>query len=372
MQQTATNRHHTIETSAPFDAIAQASIDATTEHLNSNHADTVLLLARYLHPDAVVAEIGVVTRLAATLLVRSGSHTAHEVPLLFPAEVVESHEVQQHLLATLAAARSAAGTDEPLTSLEQEMQATASLRTVHGTIVSVRRLVPGLLEVTLGGFTDYPLNGGDEFVYVMISPAPGGIAPTYGMDDYRHQADDDPVRGAYYTVRRARPALGEVDLWVVEHDHPGSVAAWMMQASPGDPVALWGPRRGYQPPEDVQHMLLVADETGLAAVAALLDTLPADRRATAVLECADAQHRPTLPAHPGLEVVWVDRGDDAPGRTNRLLAAVESLAVAGAPDAAFGAGESRHISAVRRHVRDAFAVAATRVLMTGYWRHGGD
>ncbi len=247
-----------------------------------------------------------------------------------------------------------------------------SLRTVHGSIVSVRRLVPGLLEVTLGGFAGYPLEGGDEFVYVMISHAPRGISPTYDMDDYRNQAADDPVQGAYYTVRRARPALGEVDLWVVEHDHPGSVAAWMMQASPGDPVALWGPRRGYHGQADAQHLLLVADETGLAAVAALLDTLPADRRATAVLECVDAHHRPALPGHPGLETIWVDRGDDAPGRTNRLLAAVQSLAAASAPDAAFGAGESRHISAVRRHVRDVLAVPAARVLMTGYWRHGGD
>ena len=247
-----------------------------------------------------------------------------------------------------------------------------SLPTVHGSIVAVRRLVPGLLEVTLGGFADCPLEGGDEFVYVMISPAPGGISPTYGMDDFRDQAADDPVRGAYYTVRRSRPALGEIDLWVVEHDHPGSVAAWMMQAAPGDPVALWGPRRGYEVPEDAWHLLLVADETGFAAVVALLDTLPADHRATAVLECADASRRPALPDHPGLEVIWVDRGDDAPGRANRLLTAVESLSVAPAPDAAFGAGESRHISAVRRHVRSEFAVPAARMLMTGYWRRGGD
>ena len=153
--------------------------------------------------------------------------------------------------------------------------------------------------MTLAGFDDYPLQGGDEFVYAMISHADGGISPAYDMSDYRDQADDDPVRGAYYTIRRARPAVGEIDLWVVEHDHPGTVASWMMSASHGDSVALWGPRRGFQVPNDSRHVLFVADETGLAAVAALLEVLPADLRATAILECVDAGHRPADAGAPG-------------------------------------------------------------------------
>jgi NADPH-dependent ferric siderophore reductase len=358
--------NNTIDRAVPFSPAVQAAIDATVDHLNDNHADTVLLLARHLRPDAVDAEIATVDRLAATFVVRDRLQASHAVPLVFPAPVGEAHEVQEHLLAALTEARAAADPAEPLTSLEREMQVTASLTTVHGRVVSIGRLAPNLLEVTLGGFADYPLEGGDEFVYVMVSHEPGGISAGYRMDDYRDQAADDAVRGAYYTVRRWRPAVGEIDLWVVEHDHPGSVAAWMMQASSGDPIALWGPRRGFRVPDDAQHLLLAADETGFAAVAAVLGVLPVDRRATAVLECIDADHRPPTPGHPGLEVIWVDRGGDAPGLRNRLLDAVTSLTLV--PDAAFGAGESRQISAVRRHVRQAFGVPAARVLMTGYWR----
>jgi NADPH-dependent ferric siderophore reductase len=360
---------HTIDPTMPFGAAAQAAVDATIDHLNDNHPDTVLLVARHLRPDAVDvvdAEIAMVDRLAATFVTRDRSQTSHEVQLLFPAPVVEAHEVQEHLLAALAGARAAADPAEPLTSLEREIQVTASLPTVHGRVVSVSRLAPNLLEVTLGGFVGYPLEGGDEFVYVMVSHEPGGISAGYGTDDYRDQAADDLVRGAYYTVRRSRPEVGEIDLWVVEHDHPGSVAAWMMQASSGDPVALWGPRRGFRVADDAMHVLLVADETGFAAVAAVLDALPADRRASVVLECVDADHRPVLPDHPGLEVIWVDRGDDAPGLRNRLLETVMSISIV--VDAAFGAGESRQISAVRRHVRGVLGVPASRVLMTGYWR----
>jgi NADPH-dependent ferric siderophore reductase len=248
-----------------------------------------------------------------------------------------------------------------------ELPRTAELTTLHGHVQAVSRLSPNLLAVTLGGFVGYPLEGGDEFVYVLVSHEPGGISPAYDMDDYRNQADDDPVRGAYYTVRASRPAVGEIDLWVVEHDHPGSVAAWMMQASPGDPLALWGPRRGFRVPDDSRHLLLVADETGFAAVAALLDALPADRGATAVLESVDADHRPSMPDHPGLDLFWIDRCGE-PLRS-RLLDTVRSItSVTSVPDAVFGAGESREISAVRRHVCRVLGVPKSRVGMTGYWR----
>ena len=351
------------------DATAAAAVEATLDHLNEHHADTVLFVARHLSPGAVDAALVRVDRTAAVFGVRDGVEL-REVRLVFPAPIEAAHELQAHFFATLASARAAVSADEPLTSLEREMQATASLRTVHGRVSGVERVVPGLLQVTLAGFDDYPLQGGDEFVYTMISHADGGIPPTYDMSDYRDQGDDDPVRGAYYTVRRARPAVGEVDLWVVEHDHPGTVAAWMTSASPGDPVALWGPRHGFRLPDDARHVLFVADETGLAAVAALLEELPSDRRATAILECVDADHRPPMPQHPGLEIVWVDRGDEVPGVTNRLLGAVAASITADddAPDTAFGAAESRHVSAVRRHLRQALGMPAARVLMTGYWR----
>ncbi|MCB1002091.1 MAG: SIP domain-containing protein [Acidimicrobiales bacterium] len=354
--------------SALDDATA-AAIEATLDHLNDNHADTVLFVARHLAPGVDDAEVVRVDRTAAVFAVRDAGTTS-EVRLEFPRPIDAAHEVQGHFFATLAAARAEAPADAALTSLEREMQLTATLRTVHGRVSAIERIAPALLQVTLTGFDDYPLHGGDEFVYTMISHAPGGIPTTYDMSDYRDQADDDPVRGAYYTVRRARPEAGEIDMWVVEHDHPGTVAAWMMAATPGDPVALWGPRHGFQLPDDARHVLFVADETGLAAVAALVEVLPTDRRATAILECVDAAHRPPMPAHPGLEIVWVDRGAEAPGVTNRLLGTVAATVTPGdgAPDAAFGAAESRQVSAVRRHLRQTLGMPATRVQMTGYWR----
>jgi NADPH-dependent ferric siderophore reductase len=257
--------------------------------------------------------------------------------------------------------------DERTTTVESTTDEEHGWSTVHGRVDAVRRITPTLVQVTLAGFHGYPLVGGDEFVYAMVSHAPGGVAPDYGIDDVRAARADDPVRGAYYTVRRSRPERGEIDIWAVVHGHEGSVSAWMAAAEPGAPVALWGPRRGYQLPPDARHVLFVADESGLAAVAALVDGLTPDRRATAVLECVDADHRPPMPDHRGLTVHWVDRGADEPGAVNHLLAAVVEHVPAG-PDTAFGAAESHHISAVRRQVQATLGIASSRVLMTGYWR----
>jgi NADPH-dependent ferric siderophore reductase len=183
--------------------------------------------------------------------------------------------------------------------------------TVHGRVSAVEQVRRGLLQVTLAGFGDVVLEGGDEFVYVMVAHDEGSVAGEDATGDRRGQADGGPVRGAYYTVRRARPEVGEIDLWVVEHDHPGSVGAWMMAAGPGAPLALRGPRRGFQVPDDADHVLFVADETGLAAVAALVEVLPPGRTATAVLESRSPECRPVMPGHPGLGIVWVDRGGGA-------------------------------------------------------------
>lgn len=351
--------------SGTFDAETRTHIEGVRDHLNGNHADTVLLLVRHLEPDAVDAELGVVDPHGAEFAVRSADGARSTVRLDFPTPAEGAHDVQAHLLAALAQARAASDPSVPLTSLEAELQVTASLRTVHARVRRSHRLTSSLWEVTVEGLGDYPLSGGDEFVYVMISHEPEGIDPEYDMDDYRNQAEGDPVRGAYYTVRRSRP--GEVDLWVVEHDHPGTVAEWMRTAGPGAPLALWGPRPGFGVPEGAASLLLVADETGLAAVAALIETASADLEMLAVLETPGVHHRPVLPEHPRLRTVWIDRGDEPAGVTNRLLDAVRAE-VTTAPDAAFGAAESRQISAVRRHLRHEMGMASADVSMTGYWR----
>jgi NADPH-dependent ferric siderophore reductase len=192
------------------------------------------------------------------------------------------------------------------------------------------------------------------------------------------------VVGAYYTVRRWRPEVQEIDLWMVLHheggepddvDDPrvGAAARWAAAAAPGDAVGLWGPRTAFEPPADTDSYLLVADETGLAAVAALLEQWGAGPTpppsTTVVVEVADAEHRVALPMAAWADVRWLHRDGADPGTGTRLLDAVRSVEL-GPRTYAVGAAESRQVTAIRRHLRDERGLPAERVSMTGYWRRG--
>ncbi len=146
--------------------------------------------------------------------------------------------------------------------------------------------------------------------------------------------EDQPI-GAYYTVRRWRPDDREIDALFVLHgvDEPrsttttgGRAARWAAGAAPGDPVALWGPRTGFAPPPDTDRYLLVADDTGLPAVAAIIESLPPGTPIRVVAEVDAEEDRQPLPERDGVEVTWGYRRGAAPGTTTFLQDAVRTMA----------------------------------------------
>lgn len=362
-------------TTASFDAETRNQVEAVLDHVNAGHGDTLLFVARHLARSAGVAapldaEIVTIDPLGADITVQTGSGPA-ALRLSFAAPAVTVAEIQQAFIGRLVEAREAAP-DEPLTSLERELADTATIPTRLGRLTQRVQLTPNIVEITVSELADLTAFGGDEFSYLVVTDDGSAFPTGWSMDDYRERADDHPIIGAYYTTRRSRPEAGELDIWVVLHDHPTGVAAVLQTAELGTEIAIWGPRQGYEIPADARSVLLVADETGIPAVAALVESAPDTIRLTAVLETVDADHRAPLPDHPLLSVTWVLRGSEPAGHTNRLLDAVSEIAPDAAPDTAFGAAESRHISAVRRHVRNELGLPADRVLMTGYWRRQAD
>jgi NADPH-dependent ferric siderophore reductase len=156
---------------------------------------------------------------------------------------------------------------------------------------------------------------------------------------------------------------------MVRHGDEGPASAWADRAAPGDPVALWGPRTAYHPPTGTDWHLLVADETGLPAVAAILESLPTGAVARVFAEVADETERQDLPAAPCADVTWLYR-DGAPAGTTALLAdAVRAMPWPGGTPYVWGGGESRAMTAVRRYVRGDLGLAREEVSLVAYWRH---
>lgn len=246
------------------------------------------------------------------------------------------------------------------------------IRTFLAEVVATTEITAALRQVTFGGrdLESFEPAGPDTFLYLLLPPqgrAEVGIGHDFTWEAHAEMAPEDQPRGAYYTLRRWRPEAGELDIWMVLHGDEGHASAWAAGAKSGDKVALWGPRTAYGPPEGTDHLLLVADETGLPAAAVIIESLPEDWTATLVAE-SDPTHRQPLPESDRVEVVWCDRAEAAGERTDLLLSAVEQLGELPSSTYVWGGGESRAMTAVRRHVRDVLGFDQERVSLVAYWR----
>jgi NADPH-dependent ferric siderophore reductase len=165
-----------------------------------------------------------------------------------------------------------------------------------------------------------------------------------------------------YTIRHARPEVGELDLDVLLHgDGPG--ARWGAAARAGDEVEFQGPRGKLELRTAPAH-LLIGDESALPAIAAICEALPDGEPAQAVIEVRDATDELPVPA----EVRWVHRGGVPAGGAELLRAGVDGLEIPAAARA-YLMGETRAMVALRG-VLEARGVDHDAVFVKGYWNIG--
>lgn len=256
--------------------------------------------------------------------------------------------------------------------------ADTALRTHVTEVVRARQVTPRVRRITFGGgdLAGYVPAGPDQFLYLLLPPPDRrDLTVDAGFSWAGYFALPEPERpvGAYYTVRHHRPERAEIDLDVVLHHPAGPASSWAATAGPGDPAALWGPRSNFAPPSrGVDWYLLVADESGLPATAAILEALPEGAVVRAVVEVPDASEEQPLAGGDDVVVTWLHRGDRPAGTAARLADAVRALEPPGGRASgayAWGGGESRAMTAVRRYLRDEVGLDRDQVSMTPYWRH---
>ncbi len=183
-----------------------------------------------------------------------------------------------------------------------------------------------------------------------------------------------------YTVRGYRPEGPngpELDVDFVLHGSAadgtsGPAATFAQRCRPGDPVALLDEGVGFHRRSDLRRVLLVADESGLPALAGTLNSLDRDLVGQAIIEVPEDADRQELNPPPGVKVHWVTRRDphDVPGRA--ALAAVLGDPVTAKPDEhwyAWAVGESTLPVTLRRGWV-AGGLPKANLMFCGYWRAG--
>lgn len=348
-------------------------VELTLEHVNGNHADTILFIARHHGdvPTATDAEAVDVDTAGVDVRVVVDGETS-STRLTFTNPISTATDVQGEVFGMIVAARERAGDAEPLTSLEEELATTGNLSTRVTSVAEVSDLSPNLRRIVLkGGLEDWGSLRSDDFAFLFVPRSDDDIAigDGFSMRTWQEMSEDERPHGAYYTIRRHDPKEGTVELWAVLHGHESGVGGWAARAKPGETVALWGPRSFFRQSEDPSwHHVFVADESGLAAVGAVIDALDAATPVTVIAETIDAEHEIAISERPEVDVQWLHRGDTAPGQSAGFIDQVKALGIDPAAAIAFGAAESRQVTAVRLYLRQELGMPASRVFMTGYWR----
>ena len=240
-------------------------------------------------------------------------------------------------------------------------------------VVSATRLGPHMRRLRLGG------EGLDRFAAFgnmhvrLLLPSPGNPAlawPVAGPDGLAHWPD--PGRKPLprvYTIRRMDAAAAWVDIDMLLHDSGGPGASWARDAQPGDTVGMIGPL-GRPLNAKARHFIMGADETGMPALARLLETLPPETGGTALVEIATPADRQPIDNRTAIRLEWLLR---PPGAAPGAVLADRIMAEGwpGHPDS-FGwfAAESAPAQRIRQYWRSDLGLGRDRTLAAAYWKQG--
>lgn len=235
-------------------------------------------------------------------------------------------------------------------------------------VASTTRLTPRLVRVTLTGEGLCGLGPPEPAASVRLYvPSPTSSEPVLPEWHGNEFLLPDGSRPAIRTLTPRRFAPPDLDVWIVLHGG-GAASDWAAGVQPGAPAAVSGFGRGYPVPADAAAFLVVGDETAAAAVAQLLEVLPAHATVTVHLEVAHPSARFDLGSHPGATITWHLAEPGAPPG-DALVRAVEQARIR-RDTYVWAAGEAAAMQRIRRHLFDDRGIEWARTWVRGYWKHG--
>jgi NADPH-dependent ferric siderophore reductase len=262
-----------------------------------------------------------------------------------------------------------------MTSVPAATSATRKSRPqINLTVLRREQLSAHMVRIIAGGegFEDYVNN---DFVdrYVKI------VFPQQGVD-YPEPLDLWTLRETMpreqwpftrtYTVRRVDEAARELAIDFVIHGDEGLAGPWAASAQPGDRLIFTGPGGAYNPDPAADWYLLAGDEAALPAIAAVIESLPADARGQAFLEVDSAADVQRIDSPTGVEVVWLKRQGVAAGDSNLLVNAVREAQWPKGRVDVFVHGERGYMKSLRDVLFRERGLARSQVSLSGYWASG--
>jgi NADPH-dependent ferric siderophore reductase len=242
-----------------------------------------------------------------------------------------------------------------------------------GEVVRSARLTPHMVRVVLGGegLAGFPAGEfTDHYVKLLFAAGGGAYAGPDDLEQARAELPEEqwPVTRTY-SVRAWDAATGELTIDFVHHGDAGLAGPWAASARPGDRIRMLGPGGAYAPSAAADWHLLAGDESALPAIGATLGRLPAGVPARVVVEVASAEEEQgDLEVGADVDLVWVHRGDAAPGEA--LVEAVRATPLPTGQGHVFVHGEAGAVRELRRYLRAERGLDPEFTSISGYWRCG--
>ncbi|HEV2775616.1 MAG TPA: siderophore-interacting protein [Solirubrobacteraceae bacterium] len=171
-----------------------------------------------------------------------------------------------------------------------------------------------------------------------------------------------------FTVRRHDPSQATVDIDFFRHGVAGRGIEWAAHADAGDRVGFAGPRAHWRPDPEARWWLLVADETALPALLAILESAPAGLPVIAVAEIGNESERQAVDSVADVRLHWAARHDRPPGTTTVLRDTLRRIDLPRQPGQAWGGGEALAMRDIRDHLRAGRPLLAASTDIRGYWK----
>jgi len=213
-------------------------------------------------------------------------------------------------------------------------------------------------------FLDLEVIGADDIaphvrLITMASPDLHGFEYAPGQDLWFEFPDDDRALRRRYTIRRSDPAEGIADFEIEIHDARGPATCWAAKAELGDHLGAIGPRGGIGLRQTATSHLFVVDDSSMPAAFVMLEALPADTPATALLVTSHgARSRPAPTGASATSLVWLDQAE--------MLERLSDLHPA-ASTAAYIFGE-RHLVRTAEELLVGGGLDRDAVASKAYWR----
>ncbi|MEM6159357.1 siderophore-interacting protein [Erwinia sp. P6884] len=255
---------------------------------------------------------------------------------------------------------------QPGSRLPQRVRNELRIRPV--TVVSKRLIAGQFYRIEVGGeaLQGFASAGFDDHVKLFFPDAVSGELPLPAVTPEGIEWPEG-VRPAArdYTPLSFDPEKGLLTLDFYLHE-AGLASDWVTQATPGDKLAVGGPRGSLVVPEDYAFQLYVCDETGLPAFRRRQQTISG--QSLRLFAWADEAVGQAYLGDPGnIEVTWLGSGEMNEAAVAKLITRFDELALPDEDYFIWLTGEGTAVKTLRDYFITQRERDAERVRAVAYW-----